>query len=175
MKQYHYLCSSAMIPLVVVLLFLLTIDAGSSSSNGGGSSGSSSSRKTARKKVTKKNTATTLKAVMARYPELKDLSSEQLALQYKAYLLYMNGATSDELDKLKPVSFGWFICCKDGDHSTGCEDDYDYNCVPTPNTSHSATIPYQCELAGILTNSVCCRSAPDSRVGSKDWFWESCT
>ena len=106
MKQYHYLCSSAMIPLVVVLLFLLTIDAGSSSSNGGGSSGSSSSRKTARKKVTKKNTATTLKAVMARYPELKDLSSEQLALQYKAYLLYMNGATSDELDKLKPVSFG---------------------------------------------------------------------
>ena len=78
--------------------------------------------------------------------------------------------TSDELDKYKPINFGWFSCCKDEDHSTGCEDDYDYNCVPM--SSH--TIPYQCELAGIGTNEVCCRSASDSRVGSKDWFWEGC-
>ena len=79
MKQSRY--------LVVVLLFLLTIDADSSSSNGDGSSSSGSSiTGTARKKVTKKNTATTLKAVMARYLELKDLSHEQRAFQYKYYL-----------------------------------------------------------------------------------------
>ena len=98
-----------------------SVDAGSSSSTGGGSGGSSS-RKTPRK-VTKKNTATTLKAVMAQYPELKSLSSEQRALQYKAYVLHMNGATSEERDKLKPVTFGWFYCCKDGNGSTsaGCK------------------------------------------------------
>ena len=173
-KQYHYLCSSSMNPVVVVLLFLLTINAGSSSSTGGGSGGSSS-RKTPRK-VTKKNTATTLKAVMAQYPELKSLSSEQRALQYKAYVLHMNGATSEELDKLKPVSFGWFGCCKDGNDSTsaGCQwdkDDYDYgyHCSPSPNAANS-----KCEIAGWFTNESCCRSSPDSRVGEKDWFWEDC-
>ena len=147
--------------LRVVLLFLLTIDAGST-----------------RKKVTKKNTATTLKAVMARYPELKSLSSEQRALQYKAYVLHMNGATPEELDKLKPVSFGWFSCCKDGNdsESTGCQweqEDYFYAidppCVPTPNTPND-----ECEIAGWGTNESCCRSSPDSRVGSKDWFWDDC-
>ena len=176
-KQYHYLCSSSMIPLVVVLLFLLTIDAGSSSRNGGSSSGSSS-RKTARKKVTKKNTATTLKAVMARYPELQDLSSEQRNFQYKYYLQHMNGATSEELDQYKPVSFGWFSCCKDGDHSTGCEwieEDDDMFCKSTPNPPHSINLA-ECESAGYGTNKACCRSSLiDSRVGSKDWFWEKCT
>ena len=165
-----------MIPLVLVLLFLLTIDAGSSSSNGGRSSGSStSSRKTARKKVTKKNTATTLKAVMAQYPELQDLSHEQRAVQYQAYLLHVNGATSEELDAYKPVNFHWFTCCKDGSHSTGCQWDVPIDptialvCDPTPNT------PNSCEIAGDGWNVACCRSSPDSRVGSKDWFWNKCT
>ena len=178
-KQYHYLCSSSMNPVVVVLLFLLTINAGSSSSTGGGSGGSSS-RKTPRK-VTKKNTATTLKAVMAQYPELKSLSSEQRALQYKAYVLHMNGATSEELDQYKPVSFGWFSCCKDGDHSTGCEwdkedyEDYDYSCDTAPSNKPNTINLDECEAAGYGTNEACCRSFPDSRVGEKDWFWESCT
>ena len=159
MKQYQYLlCSASMIhSLRVVLLFLLTIDAGST-----------------RKKVTKKNTATTLKALMAKYPELKSLSSEQRALQYKAYVLHMNGATSEELDQYKPVSFGWFSCCKDGDHSTGCQwnmgdDLFKPGCYPAPNTQNS------CEIDGDGWNAACCRSSPDSRVGSKDWFWNKCT
>ena len=170
-KQYHYLCSSSMNPVVVVLLFLLTINAGSSSSTGGGSGGSSS-RKTPRK-VTKKNTATTLKAVMAQYPELKALSSEQRAFQYKYYLQHMNGATSEDLDQYKPVSFGWFSCCKDGNDSIspgcqwGMEDDWD--CFTNPYTPNN-----ECEIAGWGTNESCCRSSPDSRVGSKDWFWDDC-
>ena len=129
----------------------------------------------------------TLKAVMARYPELKALSSEQRAVQYQAYVLHMNGATSDELDKLKPVSsYTWGDCCKDGDTSTGCEKVRDddgirgFSCYGQNIVISSATIPKQCEFAardlfGIGTNVVCCRSAPDSRVGSKDWFWEFCT
>ena len=153
--------------LRVVLLFLLTIDAGST-----------------RKKVTKKNTATTLKALMAKYPELKSLSSEQRALQYKAYLLHTNGATSEELDKLKPVTFGWFSCCKDGPDSTsaGCQWDDSgnfyyggYDCDTTPSkTPHSISL-VECEIAGWGTNESCCRSSPGSRVGSKDWFWDYCT
>ena len=147
----------------------------------GSSSSSSSSRRTARKKVTKKNTTMTLKAVMARYPELKDLSSEQRAVQYQAYVLHMNGSTSEELDKLKPVSFGWTTvdCCLDNDTSTGCEEvpDVDgirgFSCYGHNIIIASGIIPNQCEF--LASDSICCRSAPDSRVGSADWFWELCT
>merc|ERR1719506_1005680 len=140
---------------------------------GDGSSSSSSRRRTARKKVTKKNTTMTLKAVMARYPELKDLSSEQRAVQYQAYVLHMNGSTSEELDKRKPVSFGWTTvdCCKDDDTNTGCEEIYDVDgidpdgirvsCYGQNIVISSATIPNQCEFAA--SDSICCRSAPDSR------------
>ena len=89
----------------------------------------------------------------------------------------MNGMTSDELDKYKPINFGWFSCCKDRFTSIGCEWIYDDDVYGNGNycaAKKSQTKTYQCELAG-FTNQFCCRRAPNNRVGSKNWFWERCT
>ena len=79
-------------------------------------------------------TTITLAAFMKQYPELKNLSHEQRAFQYKYYLLHMNGMSVDDLDAYYHThddgqqegggggagATNAFSCCKDDHDSSGC-------------------------------------------------------
>jgi len=133
-------------------------------------------------------TTPTLKTLIAQYPELNDSSPEEQDFQYQAYLLYLTGMTLEELDAYfnindvvgqqdgggadadadaeadadAPRSF--FPCCKDFGPSKGCVATDDGLYLPSCRGTHHT-----------LCDRNCCRTFPDSRVGSKLWFWESCT
>jgi len=140
-------------------------------------------------------TTITLAAFMKQYPELKNLSHEQRAFQYKYYLLHMNGMSVDDLDAYYHThddgqqegggggagATNAFSCCKDKRDSSGCwtksppSEGENSECLDK-TTPHQK---YECEFAGwgyeITGNRRnCCRTFPNNRVGSKLWVWEPC-
>ena len=148
-------------------------------SRSNGSSSDDSSPRTVTRKATKKTTATptstptpTLQMFLEQYPVVKDRSSEEQAHLYMVYKFHLDGATSNDLDKYKPVTFGWHpfgvVCCKDQWTSTGCE-----------LFSHTSCLIAPAGLAGDTSGcefvvNTCCRSSPESRVGTMDWPWSDC-
>jgi len=134
-------------------------------------------------------TTITLAAFMKQYPELLDRSPEDQTVQYQAYLLYANGMSVDDLDASYHTrddgqqegggggagAMNSFSCCKDNQDSSGC---MRVKNILASRTCSGRTTPdqkYECEFAGSLANTRCCRTFPDNRVGSKFWVWEPCT
>jgi len=130
-------------------------------------------------------TTPTLKTLIAQYPELNESSPEEQDFQYQAYLLYLTGMTLKELDAYFNINDdvgqqdgggggggadaprSSFRCCKDFGPSSGCIATVEHGLyLPSCRGTHHTL----CDLIGS-----CCRTFPDSRVGSKFWFWESCT
>merc|ERR1712028_219680 len=136
-------------------------------------------------------TTITLAAFMARYPELLDRSPADQTVQYRAYVSYANGMSVDDLDASYHTrddgqqegggggagAMNAFSCCKDnnvGSDSLGCATTY----IERARFCSDRTTPdqtYECEFAGSGINSICCRTFPDNRVGTKFWIWEPCT
>merc|ERR1712028_129212 len=118
----------------------------------------------------------TQEAFMARYSELMDISPADQTIQYKAYLLYLNGMTVDELDAYyhthddgQQEGGGRFSCCKDKRDSSGCRtksppsEGENSECLDK-TTPHQK---YECEFAGwgyeITGNRRnCCRTFPNN-------------
>jgi len=132
-------------------------------------------------------TTPTLKTLIAEYPELNDSSPEEQDFQYQAYLLYLTGMTLEELDAYFNINNDvgqqdgggadaprkkFFPCCKDLGTSLGCVSTPG---PPTGNPLDTCRGPPITLLGCVRAGSTCCRIFPDSRVGSKFWFWESCT
>jgi len=141
-------------------------------------------------------TTITLAAFMARYPELLDRSPADQTVQYRAYVSYANGMSVDDLDASYHTrddgqqeggggggagAMDAFSCCKDNRMSSGCRFTSGYSsrtCWGYRVLDGSPPCPdqkYECEFAGSGINSLCCRTFPDNRVGSKFWVWEPCT
>ena len=140
----------------------------SSSSNGSSSDGTS--RSTVMRKTTKKNPAKstlTLQMFLERYPEVKDRSSKEQKHLYMVYKLYLNGATSEDLEKYTTNAFNFWNCCKDGETSTGCKihvvNYYSGNtyCGASPNAKPYG-INTECMLLGVLffSRKTCCQHWP---------------
>merc|ERR1719148_195145 len=125
----------------------------------------------------------TLQTVIAQYPELNDYSPEDQEFQYQAYLLYLNGMTSEELDTYYNIngrtSLFRFSCCLDRSTSAGCIVRYR---IPQQNIIRSCDAINDrngCRWAGVNTNGVCCRHDPMfsggvRRTGRRWGFWEPC-
>ena len=125
-----------------------------------------------------------------------DISPEDQAVQYEAYLFYLNGMTVKELDAYYHINDngqqegggragatsalindgqqGGFWCCKDKNLSTGCQGvgpEY-----PPLGVCWRKTPEAECVVSTRWgTDHICCRSSPNSRVGTKFWVFSECT
>ena len=93
------------------------------------------------------------------------------------YVLHLDGATSNDLDKYKTVALNAFSCCKDYPHldiSVGCYDLGDYYCQASPSSPYGPDT--ECYWKGWEDGEMCCRYWPDNRVGYTAWPWNNnCT
>jgi len=133
-------------------------------------------------------TTITLAAFTKRYPELLDISPEDQAVQYQAYLLYSNGMTVDELDAYYHThnngqqegcgagATNVFRCCKDKRGSSGCRTKFPFAEIGSRKCLDRTTPDqkYECGFAGWRKWQNCCRTFPDNRVGSKFWAFSDC-